>query len=74
MALTFKKLHLSLSRCPISRQRQKVLAEIPNGSSYKSEDRNSEEFTQEMRGELGQSFVNIKLKNTSGSSKVFILQ
>ena len=28
----------------------KVLAEIPNGSSDKTEDRNSREFTQEMRG------------------------
>ena len=47
LASTFKKLHLSSSRCPISRQKQKVLAEILNGSSDKSENRNSGEFTQE---------------------------
>ena len=51
LASTFKKLHLPLSSCPISRQMQKVLVEIPNGSSDKSEDRNSGEFTQEMREE-----------------------
>ena len=56
------------TRCPISKQRQRVLVEIPNGSSDKSEDRNSGEFTQEMRGEFSRSFVDIKLENTSRSS------
>ena len=48
-ASTYKKLRLPLPRCPISEQRQEVLAEIPNKSSDKTEDWSSEEFTQEMR-------------------------
>ena len=52
LASTFKKLCLPLSRCPIS-SRGRVLVEIPNRRSNKSEDGNSREFTQEMRGEFG---------------------
>ena len=52
LASTFKKLCLPSSRCPIS-SRGRVLAEIPDGRPDKSEDRNSGEFTQEMRGEFG---------------------
>ena len=65
LASTFKKLHLPLSRCPISKQRQRVLAEILNRSSDKAENRNSEEFTQAMRGV---NLVDIKLENASGSN------
>ena len=58
----------SLVKVSYFKQRQRVLAEIPNGRSNKSENRNSREFTQEMRGDLVESFVDIKLESTSGSS------
>ena len=54
LASTFKKLCLPSSRCPIS-SRGRVLAEIPSGSSDKSDDRSSKEFTryeQEMLAEI----------------------
>ena len=56
------------------RKFRSFLGSVLSNVSDKSEDRNSGEFTQEMRGEFGRSFVDIKLKNTSGSREVFILR
>ena len=58
----------SLIKVSYFKQRRRVLAEILNRRSNKSEDRNSGECTQEMRGDLVESFVDIKLESTSGSS------